>query len=136
MIFGVFTVYYGLVILVGLVNIWEQGIRFQEILKTSTHSRPKAQNLPCTGGFNATEFLKQWNSLPGNPQRDLDRFWQLESTQEFIKTLMQEENLHMPHEVYVKSRASKGKNAGTWMHSYLFIDLSIGDNQRDEFLAR
>lgn len=64
------------------------------------------------GFFNATELLKQWNQKSGM-QKKLDHYFQNSSTNEFIKALFAEENLHARNSVYVKSRASRGVNAGT-----------------------
>ena len=47
---------------------------------------------------------------------------------EFIETIIRRENLHTPKMVYVKSRASRGDEAGTWMHPLLFIDFAMWIN--------
>jgi len=49
-------------------------------------------------------------------KKQMKEFFENKSTQEFIEELKIEENLHTPPEGYVKSRASRGQNAGTWMH--------------------
>ncbi len=41
---------------------------------------------------------------------------------------MEEEDLHSTKIAYVKSKARKGANAGTWVHPYLFIKLSHKSN--------
>ena len=41
---------------------------------------------------------------------------------------MNRENLHTPKMVYVKSRASRGNQVGTWMHPLLFIDFAMWIN--------
>ena len=84
------------------------------------------------GMFNATELLKQWNNINSNPKRDLSKFWTSVKVNEFIEALMEEENLDTPKQVYVKSRASRGKNAGTWVHPYLFIKLAMWINPKFE----
>lgn len=76
------------------------------------------------GMFNATELLKQWNEV-SKIERKMDNFFKLKGTEEFVNTIVREENLHTPKLVYVKSRASKGDNAGTWMHPLLFIDFAM-----------
>lgn len=81
------------------------------------------------GMFNATSLLKQWNS-ENNKRKKLDHFFENQSTQEFIETLMESDNLHTRNSVYVKSRASRGDNAGTWMHPYLFIDFAMWLNPK------
>lgn len=72
--------------------------------------------------FNATELLKQWNLLAGT-QKKLDHFFENKSTKEYIIALSAD--LDTRNSVYVKSRASRGLNAGTWMHPYLFIDFAM-----------
>lgn len=82
--------------------------------------------------FNATALLKQWNESTGMGKK-LDHFFENNNTEEFIKVLESEENLHTRNSVYVKSRASRGDNAGTWMHPYLFIKFSMWLNPKFEY---
>lgn len=74
--------------------------------------------------FNATSLLKQWNNTSVS-ERKLDNYFHSEKTQMFIQTIMERENLDTPKMVYVKSRASRGDSAGTWMHPMLFIDFAM-----------
>ena len=82
------------------------------------------------GYFNGTELLKQWNSFENlNTQengdykkKDIDNYFCLKSTQEFIKALCVEENLNGDKKPYL---ATRGKNGGTWMHPLLFIDFAM-----------
>lgn len=76
------------------------------------------------GMFNATELIKQWNEKSGMHKK-LDHFFENTSTKEFIDSIISEENLDTRNSVYVKSRASRGDNAGTWMHPLLFIDFAM-----------
>lgn len=76
------------------------------------------------GMFNATVLVKQWNQFSGQGKK-LDHYFENNSTQEFIEALMSEENLHTRNSVYVKSKASRGVNAGTWMSPLLFIDFAM-----------
>ena len=76
------------------------------------------------GMFNANELLKQWNKHSGQ-QKELKKFFENKATKEFIQTIENEEYLHTRNSVYVKSRASRGSNAGTWMHPLLFIDFAM-----------
>jgi hypothetical protein len=76
------------------------------------------------GMFNATSLMKQWNETSGQNKK-LDHYFDNNSTKEFIKALMAEDNLHTQNSVYVKSRASRGVNAGTWMTPLLFIDFAM-----------
>lgn len=87
------------------------------------------------GMFNATKLINQWNSVKGNPQRELGKFWEQDNVKDFIEIMMVEENLHTPLEAYVKSRASRGDNAGTWMHPILFIKFAMWINPRFEYFV-
>ena len=79
------------------------------------------------GMFNATSLLKQWNRQ-SDSERKLDNYFASAKTVEFINTIVERENLHTPKLAYVKSRASRGNNAGTWMHPLLFIDFAMWIN--------
>lgn len=57
--------------------------------------------------FNATTLLKQWNTQDGVSQRKLDNYFNSPKTQEFVKTIMERENLNTPKMVYLKT---KGKS--------------------------
>lgn len=84
------------------------------------------------GMFNSTSLLKQWNSSNGMKKK-LDHFFENESTKSFIDVIMNEEKLHTRDSVYVKSRASRGKNAGTWMNPILFIDFAMWINPKFKY---
>ena len=86
------------------------------------------------GMFNATMLLKQWNENHGM-QKSLDHFFENQSTKDFIEVLAEEENLHARNSVYVKSRASRGDNAGTWMHPILFVKFAMWLNPRFEYFV-
>jgi len=79
------------------------------------------------GMFNATALLKQWNELNGM-KKEMKDYFVNQSTKEFIDTIIKRENLHRGNSPYVKSRASRGNNAGTWMHPLLFIDFAMWIN--------
>lgn len=82
--------------------------------------------------FNATTLLKQWNesnNLFGRKGKRIDDFLRLENTQSFLKTL--EEELNTEDSRYLKTHEStRGKNGGTWMHPYLFIDFAMWLNPK------
>lgn len=100
--------------------------------------------------FNATQLLKQWNKSFPSQKKEIGDFFRTKSTQEYINTILEDESftdgnspyvkldakdgnshdLHTRNSVYVKSRASRGKNAGTWMHPYLFIDFAMWLNPK------
>lgn len=86
------------------------------------------------GFFNATALLKQWNLHIHNfgydginelKKKDLPDYFLNRSAQELVKTIIIREHLSGVDEVYKKSRANKGENAGTWMHPILFIDFAM-----------
>ena len=80
------------------------------------------------GMFNATELLKQWNKNKGM-KKEVSKFFELEQTKTFIKTL-EDKELHNTQDVaYLKSR---GKSGGTWMHPFLFIKFSMWINPEFE----
>lgn len=88
------------------------------------------------GMFNATALIKQWNTQPDLhtqkngyvKKKDLDDYLSNKNTKLFIQTIIERENLDTPKLVYLKSRASRGDNAGTWMHPLLFIDFAMWIN--------
>lgn len=76
------------------------------------------------GFFNATALLKKWNEAKGM-KKEVNDYLSNKSTEEFIEALVQEENLDRGNYPYVKSKASRGINAGTWMHPLLFLDFAM-----------
>lgn len=109
-------------------------------MKTNVVMVRKMQNFDVLqrtkdGMFNATKLLSQWNNTKGNPQRDLGKFWEQDNVKEFINVMTVEENLHTPLEAYVKTRASRGENVGTWMHHILFIKFAMWINPRFEYFV-
>lgn len=88
----------------------------------------KVEQRTKDGMFNATALLKQWNEQPGVSQRKLDNYFASSKTVEFVETIMTRENLHTPKMVYVKSKASRGDEAGTWMCPLSFIDFAMWIN--------
>lgn len=84
------------------------------------------------GMFNATLLIKQWNEQSVS-NRKMDNYFNSDKTKEFIKTIQERENLDTPKMVYVKSKASRGDNVGTWMHPLLFIDFSMWINPKFKY---
>ena len=88
------------------------------------------------GMFNATALIRQWNTQPDLhtqksgyvKKKDLDDYLSNKNTKLFIQTIIKRENLHSSKKVCLKSRASRGDNAGTWMHPLLFIDFAMWIN--------
>lgn len=82
--------------------------------------------------FNATDLLKQWNQSTGM-KKEVKAFFENKQTTEFIEVLVEQENLHGGNSPYVKSKASRGANSGTWMHPYLFIKFAMWLNPKFEY---
>lgn len=76
------------------------------------------------GFFNATELLKQWN-VSNNSKKELKHYFENQSANELINTIVERENLNSRNSAYLSSR---GKNGGTWMHPILFIDFAMWIN--------
>jgi len=78
--------------------------------------------------FNATSLLKQWNKSIGAKEREgkrIDDFLNLQGTKEFLEVLSNDIN-NTENPRYLKPYTStRGKNGGTWMHPYLFIDFAM-----------
>jgi len=74
------------------------------------------------GMFNATLLLSQWNKSNKGSKKEMGDYFRNTSTQEFVKSLESEDSLKDGNSPYYKSR---GKNGGTWMHPYLFIDFAM-----------
>lgn len=82
------------------------------------------------GMFNATSLLNQFNVVNGT-RKEIKDYFNNKSTIELIETMNNDDDfLHGGNSPYVKSRASRGINAGTWMHPYLFIDFAMWINPR------
>jgi hypothetical protein len=81
------------------------------------------------GFFNATSLMKQWNASRGM-KKEINDYLENKATEEFVEELILEENLDKGNYPYVKSRASRGDNAGTWMHPLLFLDFAMWLNPR------
>lgn len=76
------------------------------------------------GYFNLTSLLNSWNEKIGS-KKELKDYFDNKSTQEFIKALSDEENLHGDNSPYVKSKARADRGGGTWGHPLLFIDFAM-----------
>lgn len=76
------------------------------------------------GMFNATLLLKQWNEHSGQ-KKQMNHFTSIKSTQEFIEALKEEGSIKQRNHVLIQR---KGKNGGTWMHPFLFIDFAMWIN--------
>ncbi len=84
------------------------------------------------GMFNANSLLRQWNTA-NESKKEIKDYFDNKSTQEFIDVLKNDESTIGGIVPMIKSRASKGENAGTWMHPYLFIDFAMWINPKFKF---
>ena len=79
--------------------------------------RQKSDN----GYLSANDLMKagnKWRIKNNKPPVDLQRWFQLEQTKEFVNELENQLN----EKVKIASRGRKGE---TWLHPYLFIDLAL-----------
>lgn len=78
------------------------------------------------GMFNATSLLKQWNEFAGS-QKQMIHFMDNNATKEYIEVIENDLDSKERNSVLLQSR---GKNGGTWMHPYLFIDFAMWLNPK------
>lgn len=76
------------------------------------------------GYFCLTGLLNNWNLKMG-AKKELKDYFENKATQEFVKALADEENLHGDKSPYVKSKARLDRGGGTWGHPLLFIDFAM-----------
>lgn len=84
----------------------------------------KVEQRTKDGYFNLTGLLKSWNEV-NDSKKELKDYFDNKATQEFIKALADEENLHGEKSPYVKSKARADRGGGTWGHPLLFIDFAM-----------
>lgn len=77
------------------------------------------------GYFNATSLLKQWNESGMGSKKEMHDYFRMSQTEEFIKALKLEPEFTKGDSPYVKSKASRGENAGTWLSPIMFIDFAM-----------
>ena len=76
------------------------------------------------GYFCLTGLLNNWNLKMGT-KKELKDYFENKATQEFVKALADEENLHGDKSPYGKSKARLDRGGGTWGHPLLFIDFAM-----------
>lgn len=85
------------------------------------------------GMFHATSLLNQWNKsigAKGRKGKRIDDFLNLQNTKDFLDVLSDDIN-NTDDSRYLKTHQStRGKNGGTWMHPYLFIDFAMWLNPK------
>lgn len=81
------------------------------------------------GMFNATFLLEQWNaSSPKSKKEKVLLFLNNKKTKEFISELKKDEEFLNGQKI--THLTNRGKNGGTWMHPYLFIDFAMWLNPK------
>lgn len=79
------------------------------------------------GMFNATSLLKQWNK-DNKSKKEVTKFFERKETKEFLDAMLDTDEFDNTQNLaYLKTR---GKNGGTWMHPYLFIDFAMWLNPK------
>lgn len=93
------------------------------------------------GYFDAGELLRQWNSVEGNPRRQMSKFLESDNTSELLKALAEDESHRAKMLIgenqllmEVKGRNTKeGKIPDkVWMNPLLFIKFAMWINPRFE----
>lgn len=94
------------------------------------------------GYFNGSKLLEQWSKA--NDRKDIDQFFRLDQTKQFMEVLEIEENLH-PYNSressvstsykITRGNKSKGIKNEYWMHPILFIKFAMWINPRFEYFV-
>lgn len=58
-------------------------------------------------------------------KKEMHDYFRMSQTEEFIKALKLEPEFTKGNSPYVKSKASRGENAGTWLSPIMFIDFAM-----------
>lgn len=77
--------------------------------------------------FNATDLIDSYNNKSGESKR-IQNYLDNDSTKRFIIALAEAETLNNSNSSDLENgliETKRGKNGGTWMHPYLFIDLAM-----------
>jgi len=77
--------------------------------------------------FNASDLIDAYNTKTGEGKR-VQNYMDNEATKRFMVALAQAENQNSSNESDLKNgliETKRGKNGGTWMHPYLFIDFAM-----------
>lgn len=78
------------------------------------------------GFFNATTLLNQWNKQSGM-KKEIKDYLNNKSTKEFIQTMIEDESIMGGITPIITTR---GKNGGTQMHPYVFMDYAMWINPK------
>lgn len=80
-----------------------------------------------TAFFNANDLLESYNRN-SKSAKAIDAYLRNDSTKRYIEALMNQEDLNTVNSGYLENEillTKRGKNGGTWMHPYLFIDFAM-----------
>ncbi len=80
-----------------------------------------------TSFFNANDLLEMYNKKEGS-SKAIDAYFRNDSTKRYVEALMQQEDLNTVNSGELENAVvstKRGKNGGTWMHPYLFIDFAM-----------
>lgn len=89
------------------------------------------------GYFDGSELLRQWNSVDGNPRRQMSKFLEMDSTRDFLKALAIDESqsanlLIGENQLLIKIKGRNTKNGKmpdkVWMNPLLFIKFAMWIN--------
>ena len=69
--------------------------------------------------------MKQCNESGMGSKKKMHDYFRMSQTEEFIKALKLEPEFTKGNSPYVKSKASRGENAGTWLSPIMFIDFAM-----------
>lgn len=97
------------------------------------------------GMFNSTDLMNQWNNKH-NMQKNINHFFELSGTNEFIEVLEMEElnnirnNERPESQAFIKSKCKTNKDGSklpgeVWMHPILFIKFAMWLNPRFEYFV-
>lgn len=94
------------------------------------------------GYFDGAALLYQWNSVKGNPERKMARFFESSETKAFIEALEEDIKSHSAdmhytdNQVFKKVKGRVTRNGRTkdqvWMNPYLFIKFAMWINPKFE----
>lgn len=112
-------------------------MRTEVIIQRDLHGNSIRQNSK-TGFLNINDLHKVYLNSDSNNVKTIDKYWELQSTIELLEVLSYQLNeadiLNTPKIGELKTTLDKpfnlvqtkrGKNGGTWVHPYVFIDFAM-----------
>ncbi len=79
-----------------------------------------------TGFFNANDLLNLYNETSGK-EKKMQYYMETDSTRDTMSAIQKELQIHGENNEFENGviETKRGKNGGTWMHPYLFIDFGM-----------